>query len=228
MQIPKGLIILSLLAIATWQATRHLPPAWNPWAPLDVRDPPNLLTRYKLSRLANNPTLCEQALATSQLRTAAQLDSPGGATCPLKGVVRVQGGQLRLSSSFLATCPLAVAYALFERHTLAPAAQAMLGAPVVQVDHLGSYACRNIYNRADGRRSQHATANALDIAGFRLGDGRRVSVLADWARQDQVGSFLRQVHDGACDSFNVVLGPAYNAAHRNHFHLDMGGWAVCR
>jgi hypothetical protein len=26
----------------------------------------------------------------------------------------------------------------------------------------------------------------------------------------------------------VVLGPDYNAAHRNHFHLDMGPWWVCR
>ncbi|WP_208534621.1 extensin family protein, partial [Pseudomonas aeruginosa] len=25
-----------------------------------------------------------------------------------------------------------------------------------------------------------------------------------------------------------VLGPDYNAAHRDHFHLDMGLWKVCR
>ncbi|MGV8623842.1 extensin family protein, partial [Pseudomonas aeruginosa] len=29
-----------------------LPARWNPWLPLDVREPPNLLTRYKLWRLA--------------------------------------------------------------------------------------------------------------------------------------------------------------------------------
>lgn len=27
---------------------------------------------------------------------------------------------------------------------------------------------------------------------------------------------------------NTVLGPDYNAAHHDHFHLDMGLWQVCR
>ena len=41
----------------------------------------------------------------------------------------------------------------------------------------GSFACRNIYHRQQARRSEHATADALDVSGFRLADGRRVSVL---------------------------------------------------
>ena len=41
-------------------------------------------------------------------------------------------------------------------------------------------------------------------------------------------AFLREVNDGACRFFNAVLGPDYNAAHRDHFHLDMGRWRVCR
>jgi hypothetical protein len=76
--------------------------------------------------------------------------------------------------------------------------------------------------------SQHATANALDIAGFRLADGRRISVLADWSDSGDKGRFLREVREGACKQFNTVLGPDYNAAHRNHFHVDMGRWQVCR
>ena len=39
---------------------------------------------------------------------------------------------------------------------------------------------------------------------------------------------LRQVHGGACHGFMAVLGPDYNAAHRNHFHLDRGPYRVCR
>ena len=133
-----------------------------------------------------------------------------------------------MSSSFLASCPLAVAFALFERHSLQPAAQAVFGQAVTRVEHLGSFACRNVYNRAEGRLSQHASANALDIAGFRLADGRSISVLKDWPGQGDSAQFLRQARDGACDAFNVVLSPDYNAAHRNHFHLDMGRWGVCR
>jgi len=185
------------------------------------------LTRYKLMRLRDDPQLCEQALSSSGLRVTQQADSPD-AKCPLSDVLRVQGSDVALSSSFLASCRLAVSFALFERHALQPAAQAIYGQAITRVDHLGSFACRNVYGRENGRLSQHATANALDIAGFRLADGRSISVLKDWPKDNQDARFLRQVRDGACDVFSVVLSPDYNAAHRNHFHVDVGPWWVCR
>jgi len=220
--------LLLVMAGLAWQFGWRLPDAWNPWAVLDVRQPPNWLTAYKLSRLRNDPGLCRQALETSGLRYRAQADSRASANCPLQNVWRIEQGEVRLSSSFLASCPLAVAYALFERHGLQPAAQRVFGQPVVQVDHLGSFACRNVYNRKQGRLSQHATANALDISGFRLQDGQRVVLARDWQAGGQKGEFLREVWQAACDSFSTVLGPDYNAAHHNHFHLDMGRWQVCR
>lgn len=213
---------------AAWQLGWRLPNAWNPWAVLDVQQAPNLLTAYKLSRLRDDPELCRRSLQTSTLRVKSQADSPPDANCPLHNVWRVEGGQARVSSSFLASCPLAVAYALFEVHSLQPAAQRVFGQPVTQVDHLGSFACRNVYHRKQGRLSQHATANALDISGFRLKDGQRIVLLSDWQGEGDKARFLRQVRDGACDSFSTVLGTDYNAAHRNHFHLDMGFWQVCR
>ena len=135
---------------------------------------------------------------------------------------------MALSSSFIASCPLAVAYAMFEHHTLQPAAQSAYGQKIARVDHLGSFACRNVYNRESGALSRHASADALDIAGFRLAGGRTISVLRDWPKQNQDAEFLRQLRDGACESFSVVLSPDYNAAHRNHFHVDVGRWSVCR
>ncbi|WP_439853651.1 extensin-like domain-containing protein [Pseudomonas yamanorum] len=226
----SGLLVVlaSGLLVGVWRGWVPLPDDWNPWAPLDVRASPNLLTRFKLGRLQDDPALCDQVLKTSGLRVTHQADSPADAACPLRNTLRVQGAEVGLSSSFLASCPLAVAFALFERHSLQPAAQAVFGQTVTRVDHLGSFACRNIYNRADGRLSQHASANALDIAGFSLADGRTISVLKDWPGDGESARFLRQVRDGACKDFNVVLSPDYNAAHRNHFHLDMGRWWVCR
>ncbi|MEF9900258.1 MAG: extensin family protein [Pseudomonas sp.] len=228
----KGVVLLCLvligLTVYAWRQGWRVPDAWNPWAVLDVREPPNLLTPYKLGRLQDNPQRCAQALASSDLRYRPQADSAPTAQCPLQSVVRVEGSSVRLSSSFLASCPLAVAYALFERHALQPAAQRAFAQPVVQVDHLGSFACRNMYNRKEGRLSQHATANALDIAGFRLADGRRIDLLKDWQGEGAKARFLKDVHASACETFNTVLGPDYNAAHRNHFHVDMGFWQVCR
>jgi hypothetical protein len=221
------LLMIGGAAVSIWRGWLDVPAQWNPWAPLDVKAEPNWLTGYKLMRLRSDPELCTQALSSSDLRVTRQSDSPD-AKCPLIGALRVQGGEVALSSSFLASCPLAVAYAMFERHTLQPIAQSAYGQKVARIDHLGSFACRNVYNRESGALSRHASADALDIAGFRLADGRSISVLRDWPKQNQDAQFLRQVRDGACEAFSVVLSPDYNAAHRNHFHVDVGRWSVCR
>lgn len=221
------LLLIGGAMVSVWRGWLDVPTEWNPWAPLDVKAVPNWLTGYKLMRLRSDPELCAQALSSSGLRVTRQADSPD-AKCPLIGALRVQGGEVALSSGFLASCPLAVAYALFERHTLQPVAQAVYGEKVSRLDHLGSFACRNVYNRESGALSRHASADALDIAGFRLASGRSISVLKDWPGQTRDAQFLRQVRDGACEVFSVVLSPDYNAAHRNHFHVDVGRWSVCR
>lgn len=51
---------------------------------------------------------------------------------------------------------------------------------LTRIEHLGSYACRNIYHRPDARRSEHASAEALDVSGFQLSDGRKITVLRGW------------------------------------------------
>ncbi len=107
------------------------------------------------------------------------------------------------------------------------AAEARFGARATEVQHYGSFACRNIYHRKNARRSEHATAEALDVAAFRLADGRRISVLDDWGDDDAAGDFLHEAQSGACGLFGTVLGPEYNAAHANHFHLGMRGVSVC-
>jgi len=221
-----SLLLLAGFAYGVWRGHIDVPPQWNPWAPLDIRLAPNFLTTYKLRRLQDDRDLCEQALATSDLDYVAVPDSTPQAGCPVENAVRVRASAVRFNGAFLATCPLAAAYALFERHGLQSAAQAVFGQPVVQVDHFGSFACRNIAR--SNRRSQHASANALDLAGFHLADGTRITVARDWKGEDDRARFLRQVKAAACDAFRVTLSPEYNAAHHDHFHIDMGGFGMCR
>ena len=221
-----SLLLLAGFAYGVWRGHIDVPPQWNPWAPLDIRLAPNFLTTYKLRRLQDDRDLCEQALATSDLDYVAVPDSTPQAGCPVENAVRVRASAVRFNGAFLATCPLAAAYALFELHGLQSAAQAVFGQPVVQVDHFGSFACRNIAR--SNRRSQHASANALDLAGFHLADGTRITVARDWKGDDDSARFLRQVKAAACDAFRVTLSPEYNAAHHDHFHVDMGGFGMCR
>jgi|TARA_A100001518_G_C1190784_1_gene36473 hypothetical protein len=220
------LLLGAALLVALWRGWLEVAPRFNPWAPLDVRETPNLLTPFKLWRLGDDRELCDLALATSGLRFTRLADSAPHPGCPVENAVRIQGANVGLSSSFMATCPLAVSFALFERHGLLPAAQAVFGQPVIRVEHVGSFACRSI--AGSQRPSQHSYANALDMVGFRLRDGQHISVLRDWPGQGGKARFLRLVQEAACDSFNVTLGPEYNAAHRDHFHVDMGMWRMCR
>ncbi|HYF90399.1 extensin family protein [Azospirillum sp.] len=231
----RWLALLVLLALAgatagVWGGLIVVPPRYDPWAPLDLRAEPDWLTGFKLSRLERDPELCRAALGNTNLRFTPMPDRPSDENCALQGVVRVSRTDITFSSGFIATCGLAAAWTLFETHALQPAAQTHFGQKVARVEHLGTYACRNVYGRAEGRRSEHAGANAIDLGGFVLADGTRISVLNDWKKTGDArkAAFLRDVRDGACRFFDVVLGPDYNEAHRNHFHLDMGVFSTCR
>jgi hypothetical protein len=101
-------------------------------------------------------------------------------------------------------------------------------AGLVRIDQLGTFACRNVDSEAVGPRSQHATANAIDIAAFHFADGRTASVARDYGKDSAQGRFLDAAHDAACGLFNTVLGPRYNRLHATHFHLDMGPYRICR
>lgn len=87
-----------------------------------------------------------------------------------------------------------------------------------------SYMCRdrNVAGGSD-RLSEHGFADALDVAGFTMSDGRSVSVASGWAdASGPDGRLLRFAHDAACARFSTVLGPEANAEHADHFHLDLG------
>ena len=86
-----------------------------------------------------------------------------------------------------------------------------------------SYMCRNVNNGADGNLSFHAFADALDVVGFKLEDGRFVTVEEGWGDAlSPEGRLLRFAHDSACANFTSVLGPEANALDHDHLHLDLG------
>jgi hypothetical protein len=80
------------------------------------------------------------------------------------------------------TCALAVTLDGWLKERVQPKAKATLGAAVVKVRNATSYSCRNRYDGANTRTSEHALANALDISEFVLASGERVTVLKSWPR----------------------------------------------
>lgn len=223
------LIALALLVagILGWQWLLDNP-QHNPSAPLNLNDPPGMATRMKLQRLRGDVEECRAVLARSEVAFTA-LPPAGEGECARPDRTRL--GDYPLSPDTPpVTCPVAIALELWRRDSVAPAAREILGSEIARIEHLGAYSCRRIYGRGEGNWSEHATGNAIDIAGFVLEDGRRISVLRDWAGEGPEAAFLREVRSGACEAFATVLSPDYNAAHADHFHLDQDSrWAgVCR
>ena len=125
-------------------------------------------------------------------------------------------------------CPLTAALAKWEAQVVQPAAMRHFGRGVRQIRQWASYVCRSRNNRPGARISEHALANALDVAAFTLDDGRVVTVKEGWIAAGEEAAFLREVHGGSCKIFGTVLGPDANALHGDHFHLDLGRGGVCR
>ena len=127
------------------------------------------------------------------------------------------------------TCPLADALTRWTRDATQKAAVAWLDSPVVRIESYGTYSCRPMNNVPGARLSEHGHANAVDISGFVLASGRKITVLRDWNGPDPYArNFLRAVHDAGCRRYQVVLGPDANSLHANHFHFDMGTGRACR
>ena len=227
--------ILALLALFTLYAWLRNNPEDLPWTKLDLSQRVGLFTGQKLAALSGDFGECRALLREGGVGFETLLAVEGGENCGYSNGLRLPPGKIRRIGFAPDTppvaCPLAAALAVWEWNVVQPAAQRIFGKNVVRIEHLGSYNCRKIAGRESW--SQHARANALDIAGFRLSDGTRISVLGDWKRGGDKARFLREVRSGACRLFSTTLSPEYNAAHRDHLHLDMGkwgrvGWRICR
>jgi hypothetical protein len=212
-------LFLALLAMAGLQWLTVAPPVPRedlPWTPLDLRDPIGLFTGTKLARLRDDPGLCRRLLEADGVPYRWLAPRRDGA-CGWDDAVILRPRPHAPRPTVPLTCSLAAGVELWMARVVQPAARDLLGSPVVAVRDFGSYACRPI--RGGGDWSQHAYANAIDIAGFGLADGRLVTVAGDW-RRPRTGAFLHHVRDGACRLFGTTLSPDYNWAHRDHLHLD--------
>ncbi len=171
--------------------------------------------------------MCVADLDRLVARYALLPDRNFGGGCSALGSVQLRDIGLPTANLGAMTCPLARAFTLWAQNDLQIPAMHDLGSEVVRIESFGTYACRNVNGAAEGRLSEHAYANAVDISAFVLKDGRRISVRDGWNSEAE-GRFLRSVRTSACRRFGIVLSPDYNAAHADHLHFDMGRGPLCR
>ena len=139
----------------------------------------------------------------------------------LKGFGKGASPTVAIEPAPVVSCRLAEALDRWTVDVVQPEAKKHLQTGIAGMTNVASYDCRSRYNNPSLRISEHAFANALDIAGFVTEKGERIAILDRWAGGDERAAFLHAIHAGACKLFGTALGPEANDAHKNHFHFDM-------
>lgn len=161
-------------------------------------------------------------------------DNQCGERSPLE-VKSISG--IKLSSPAVLNCRMTTTLAKWIEDANTEA-RLIMGAEISGIVSSTSYQCRRRNNKPEGKISEHGFANALDISGFSLANGKQIMLIADWPvgeakaaeEPDTTGNtapsqelrFLKAVHSRACEHFMTVLGPESDPYHTDHFHLDLG------
>jgi len=211
--------ILALLLLAAACAPR--PPA----APLPQSTQPQQSQQWIGRDVIQAACLNDLAATGAKFELIAQAE-PGKDGCTLQNGVRLIATGVELVRPAEMTCPMALRLMQFEKEVLLPEAQRVFGQPLKQINHAGAFTCKRMTGNSS-RISEHGHGRAIDIWGFLLADGRRVSVADHFRARGPEGQYLREVNRAACRYFAVVLGPNADAAHAKSFHWDIGAWNRC-
>lgn len=125
-----------------------------------------------------------QCLRTGQVKITEKIRPwprtiQGAGPCGMDYPLRVEAlphGNAKMNTPVAMVCPMVSAMDSWLESVVQPAAMQNFGQPVVEVETYGTYNCRRVLNRRQGRWSEHSFGNAIDVSGFKLADGRRVRV----------------------------------------------------
>jgi hypothetical protein len=227
----RRLLVLALVcACLAYPASRfgvfEWPRAYDPLALPDLREKPGFMAGWQMKAVDLVPEKCAITLNRAGMTAVLKPAKNAGSACAVEGaisVVRFSAARIKAEDM---RCAMAARLYAWEYQVLQPAARRLLGEEIAEITHFGSFSCRTIAGRRT--MSEHATANAFDISGFRTKSGKLISVKRDWRGTGAQASFLHAARDGLCEWFNATLSPDYNTDHADHFHVDMGWWQTCR
>ncbi len=173
-----------------------LPPLPTP-AP-DAADAALAPEAWRASEIADARRACEAVAAETAARfeiLPPRREGACGAPAPIRLEAIGQQDPVRFVPAPIVSCDMVVALTRWIEKGLKPIGERHLDGAVSEVRVMSSYSCRTRYGKTGARMSEHAFANALDIAGFAFADGRTVDVLSDWGatRRDLLAAAARPV-----------------------------------
>ena len=156
----------------------------------------------------------------------------GEGACHVPNPLKVSsvGSGVAIKPEAILNCRTAEALALWVKESMIPAARSTLNAVPEEIVHGSTYVCRPRNNLKGGKFSEHAQANAVDIAAIGFADRPPVEIKA-YDSSAPEARFADAIRKGSCSYFTTSLGPGSDAAHATHFHFDMAerrrGYRLC-
>jgi hypothetical protein len=202
----------------------------------DELEPPGLIpTPAARAPVAMSPSGARpEPLPSGQSVPASAAAAPPGTPLPLglPAAPLASPGPVVVSPPATLACPLISALDSWVSGGIQPAAMRWFGQPVIEIKQISAYSCRPMNGQTGAPISEHAFGNALDIAGFTLADGRKVTVRDGWSGLPAERAFLHDVQAAACELFATVLAPGSNVFHADHIHVDLArhssGRRICK
>jgi hypothetical protein len=168
------------------------------------------------------PSACRLALTEAIAIAPSIPDIRGPGDCGGEDLVRLEAvvlpdkRRVALKPAATLRCTMASAIADWIRTDMAPLATS-LGSVVSDLDNFDSFDCRGRNGVAGAKMSEHGRANALDVRGLKLANGRSISLTDRTVSREVRESVLHSV----CARFSTVLGPGSDGYHEDHIHLDL-------
>ena len=179
------------------------------------------------------PSACRMRIADriAVIEPLPELAGPGdcGATdvVKLEAIIMPDKSRVTLTPAATLRCTMAEAVAVWVREDLT-ASVAALGSAIRSLDNYASYDCRGRNRVAGAKISEHGMANAIDIRGVHLANGK----FAGFTDRNFAREFRETVRQQTCARFTTVLGPGSDGHHETHIHVDLaqrrGGYRLCQ
>ena len=174
---------------------------------------------FKTSEVTSAPSVCRQRLEKFAVITPMpRLIGPGscgGTDIVRMDAVMVAGKKVDIKPAPYLQCPMAEQLALWVRDDTTPLLAA-IGGVMKSLETYDDFSCRGRNRKLFGKVSEHGKANAIDLRGFTLQDGRYIH-LTDMKADKPLRDGARA---SACARFKTVLGPGSDGYHEEHIHID--------
>lgn len=172
------------------------------------------------ARLAAMGIVVEDASGQTPRQTACGIDEP-------VRLLRLNGNggpAVTFPDRPTIACRLAEPLGQWLGGIVAPVLAARLGSPLAVVRTGPGFECRPRNRVAGAKMSAHGLGLAIDLAGFDLANGTRVTVAPPGRSAASVAPWpdtFAALRIAACGWFTTVLGPGSDPYHGDHLHLDI-------